>query len=545
MRGLHFLILCISITAVSHGAAQVTNENIPLSVHVIDAVTRQARSDVYLFLQDLKWRDVAGPVQPDSAGNADFHLPEGGYILRAEGSGFTVQYGKLPDGMVQTVSVAAAAADQSKPIIFAVASPASLSGYVRDAAGEPLPDVSVHLMRSFWRESITVFDLVATAQTDDRGYYRMHGITAGAYILCGFPTQSMLAPEIGLVNFAQPLPARYYQRTCIPGDPVSVAAPALQISPGQHANVDLVLAATPAATVKGRVTGDFSGIRLQLVPDSRLRNAGSTPSTFVSGGDHADFSFPPVTPGRYRLEGYGEKRSDKGKTEPVFAAMLVEVGTAGLDGLEVTPLPAVSIELKFQESEPGLADGIASVGLVLADQARPETRVVPGTDKITKFPLMRPGIYWLRTRTNSARKMCVAGARLGDEDIFRKPVVLAPGWNGFLTLALSTHCAQIEGHVLSNGKPAPWARIVALLSGTPENPGDPWVVLADEDGDFSLSEIAPGRYRIWAWEDDDSGLSAGPRDLASIARSATVVDAREGKAEKLTINVLDLREARK
>lgn len=86
-----------------------------------------------------------------------------------------------------------------------------------------------------------------------------------------------------------------------------------------------------------------------------------------------------------------------------------------------------------------------------------------------------------------------------------------------LPLTLSSHCAIIAGRAVWNGQPAPGARIVVLLRGTPENPGDSWSGFTDPEGGFELSDIAAGSYVIWAWQDDDSGLSAGPPDLGSVS----------------------------
>jgi hypothetical protein len=47
---------------------------------------------------------------------------------------------------------------------------------------------------------------------------------------------------------------------------------------------------------------------------------------------------------------------------------------------------------------------------------------------------------------------------------------------------------------------------------------------------------------MWAWQDDDSGLSAGPPDLASVSRLATVVVVKEGDSAKTEISVLNLKE---
>jgi len=139
-----------------------------------------------------------GSREAGSLGNAEFRIRPGNYILRGQRAAFTVYYGQLPDGEIQTVFIALE--DKAKSVTFPVAWPGSLSGYVRDELGDPVPNIPVHLVRAYCRDSALVFGLALATQTDDRGYYRISGIKPGAYILCGIPSQNLRALEIGPVD---------------------------------------------------------------------------------------------------------------------------------------------------------------------------------------------------------------------------------------------------------------------------------------------------------------------------------------------------------
>jgi len=293
--------------------------------------------------------------------------------------------------------------------------------------------------------------------------------------------------------------------------------------------------------VKGRISGDFESVNLRLVPISLLPDVGFAQSSNVQKLQ-PDFTLSSIAPGRYRLEAEGQRKLEKGGFETLFAAMPVEVGATDLAGLDIAPQPAAAIELRFHETEPGLAAAVTAVGLLPAMHAGPVVFAQEGNDKVRRFQPLREGAYWLYTRTTGEKKVCITGAQLGDRDVFRQPVILTSGMNAQLTLTLSSHCAIITGRVVSNGQPAPGARIVVLPRGTPENPGDSWSAFTDLQGGFELSDIAAGRYPIWAWQDDDSGLSVGPPDLASVAQLATVVVVKEGDTAKSEISVLNLKE---
>jgi hypothetical protein len=544
MRRIQVLVLCTGLTAVAQ-SAQDADKSIPLTVHVMDAVTGEPRHEVELFLQDVKLHDVAGPAKPDLLGNAEFRISPGSYVLRAQGAAFTVYHGQLPDGLVQTISIAPE--DKAKSVTFPVASPGSLSGYVRDEWGDPIQNVQVHLIRAYWRDGALVFGLAMGAQTDHRGYYRIASIKPGAYVLCGLPSPNLRAPETGPVDFAQPGRQRYYQRACAPAEPVSstpTPAAVLRISAGQHASVDLGLIASPTVMVKGRISGDFESVNLRLVSISLLPDVGLAQSSNVQN-HQPEFTFSSVAPGRYRLEATGQRKLEKGGFETLLADMPVDVGGTDLEGLDVAPQPAAAIELRFHETEPGLAAAVTALGLLPAMHLGPLVFAQQGSDKVRRFQALREGAYWLYTRTTGEKKVCITGAQLGDRDVFRQPVILTAGMNAQLTLTLSSHCAIISGRAVWNGQPAPGARIVVLLRGTPENPGDSWSGFKDPEGGFELSDIAAGSYAIWAWQDDDSGLSVGPPDLASVARLATVVTVKEGDTAKSEIRILKLKEGSK
>jgi hypothetical protein len=542
MRGIQILVLCIGLTSVAQ-SAQNTDKLIPLTVHVVDALTGEPRREVELFLQDVELHDVAGPAKPDLLGNAEFRISPGSYVLRAQAPTFTVYHGQLPDGMAQTIYLAPE--DKAKSVTFPVASPGSLSGYVRDEWGDPIQNVQMHLIRAYWRDGAVVFGQAMGAQTDDRGYYRIASIKPGAYVLCGLPSPNLRAPETGPVDYAQPDRRRYYQRACAPAEPVSsTPASVLRISAGQHANVDLALIASPTVMVKGRISSDFESVNLRLVSISLLPDVGLAQSSNVQN-HQPEFTFSSVAPGRYRLEATGQRKLEKGGFETLLADMPVDVGGTDLEGLDVAPQPAAAIELRFHESEPGLEAAVTALGLLPAMHAGPLVFAQQGNDKVRRFQALREGAYWLYTRTTGEKKVCITGAHLGDRDVFRQPVVLTAGMSAQLTLTLSSHCAIIAGRVVSNGQPAPGARIVVLLRGTPENPGDSWSGFTDPEGGFELSDIAAGRYLVWAWQDDDSGLSVGPPDLAAVARLATVVAVKEGDTAKSEIVVLKLKEGSK
>lgn len=82
--------------------------------------------------------------------------------------------------------------------------------------------------------------------------------------------------------------------------------------------------------------------------------------------------------------------------------------------------------------------------------------------------------------------------------------------NARLDIMLSTHCATIEGRVVSQHQPVAFAHVAILLSGAAKSPGDVFLLSAGKDGSFSLPGPAPGNYLVWAWRRDNPIYPAPP-----------------------------------
>lgn len=108
-----------------------------------------------------------------------------------------------------------------------------------------------------------------------------------------------------------------------------------------------------------------------------------------------------------------------------------------------------------------------------------------------------PGRYWLRLSTGRGY---VASARMGDIDVLREPLVVAPGPSAPIEVELRDDTAEIEGSVTgieapAVGGPPAWIYCIPL----PDSPGQFNQIGVTEDGQFQHSMMAPGGYRILAF----------------------------------------------
>jgi len=108
-------------------------------------------------------------------------------------------------------------------------------------------------------------------------------------------------------------------------------------------------------------------------------------------------------------------------------------------------------------------------------------------------------------------------ARYGAEDVLQKGLLLEKGSNGgMLEIAFSSAVAQIEGSVTQHDKPAIAVQVRARPEPeTPYNRGRGRTASTGQNGHFSISDLAPGKYQVTAKMPSDAGVPTTTSDPAS------------------------------
>jgi hypothetical protein len=124
-------------------------------------------------------------------------------------------------------------------------------------------------------------------------------------------------------------------------------------------------------------------------------------------------------------------------------------------------------------------------------------------------------------------------ARLGDRDA-RTPTRLSG--NGKLEILLSSRAGNVIGVIESaQGRPAPTDVTAVLVPDARQRLDLFQVVGFEPDGRFAFSNVAPGAYKIFAWEDIESSAWFDPALLKEFEDKATPVRVSESSRE--TVNV--------
>jgi hypothetical protein len=476
------------------------------------------------------WQEVADPVLTDAQGRFAFTgLPEGTFIVAAHRNDLgTFHWGQRP----QSWLMSAVNLNEKFPhqeIVFRIERFGTVVGTVRDAAGNPLPNMLVSAARRSWGNGKAAMQTNGNAMTDDLGRFRIPSVTRGRYRICATSTQgSAPAPPLGYATFGQNSP-QVYAETC---QPEAGSRDLVEITQGKKVEVDLVLSPQSLVEVSGRVTNLPEGqvVMVQLQP---VEQAAGTRNYFgqVTGEGHT-FQIANVLRGRYWASAQAS-RSDNGVQTPVAARVPVTVGNSPVGDVEVTleALPAVDVVVHAPSDA-----GAISVGLRDADEPLGvATDAQRQTDGSLRIALQHSGRYWLVTRT----LLCPTAARLGKADALDHALEIAPGTKGTLEVSFSDHCGEIGATVIDQaGKPVPKARILILISGTLEDPGDLDLGTAGDDGVMSYNGMTPGKYSLWAWNEADE-WNGDIEDLAALKTRQTVVEIGAGEKAKVQVPLLN------
>lgn len=131
---------------------------------------------------------------------------------------------------------------------------------------------------------------------------------------------------------------------------------------------------------------------------------------------------------------------------------------------------------------------------------------------------VQPGRYWVRAST---ARGYIASLTSGSTDLLHEPLTIAPGGNAQINVTLRDDSAKLEGTVTglpetsSQSRPglnpdeqqAPQRPVAYIYSvPLPESSGQYAEFWASSDGQFNMSQIAPGTYRLLAFSHPQPSL---------------------------------------
>ena len=262
-------------------------------------------------------------------------LPPGAYTVSVTRTGFASQTWGQGRALTGT-PVAVAAGQPPSTIDFALVPGGSIAGRILDEDGTPFAGALVDALVTRFEGGTDALFSVASAQTDDRGEFRLFGLAPGRYyVSAADPAFRSVSTPAGVVNYAP----TYY-----PGVTADQARAVVVTGPGDAPKIEFRLKLVPPSRVSGQLLAFdsrqllngaivMSAIDAEGVPLPAPQN----PSLLPDGR----FSFAGVAPGRYRIRARGQ--TDPAGTS-LFGVYTVEANGEDIDGITLTLRPGATLE---------------------------------------------------------------------------------------------------------------------------------------------------------------------------------------------------------
>jgi hypothetical protein len=474
-------------------------------------------------------------------GRFDFRkLPAGAYSLVATRTGFaSQQFGPRRGSPPATIPLEAG---QRIATVEVALEPAGvIVGQILDEDQRPFAGARVDALVSRLESNQATLVSLATAQSDDRGRFRLAGLPAGEYYVSAFdPAFANVGDETGALTYTP----TYYRGTTDPEQAMRV-----RVVPGAEPAEQIVFSlkiVRPArvsgqiATIDGRQL--MSGtVIMSPASGERLTPAPARDVVILPDGS---FSFRNVPPGQYQIRARGEVER---VGTPLFARFTIAVDGRDIDGLDLKLTPGARIEgtltvdavsaprpptLAGVRVRAPFADG-SSFGDAITGDVAPDGSyrirgLMPGGHIITVEGLAPP--WALKRVTHRGHDITdlafdvESGQTLHD-----------------VRVTITDATTDVIGVVRdSNGREAPDA-LVLVISPSPQF----WSRLsrrfalqrADAGGRYRIRGLPPGEYRALATYDIDESEATSRdlvRELATRAMPLTLAE-RERRALDLPL----------
>jgi hypothetical protein len=400
-------------------------------------------------------------------------IPPGNYAIRAERAGFvytgslwiTFHPGEsIPDQKVEMTPQAA------------------IVGRVADENSDPFADAFVEAVAEHAGSGKLAVSTMGMGEsrTDERGEFRLHG-APGKYRLRVTP-----------LRHGRDGSGADYAVTYFPGAFQEEAGTLVDAQPGKEVMLDIMrLARRHTLAIRGAVTGLSDPSRVMIYLRSTTFNPGSAAPVMASAD--GTFSFSDLQPGEYRL---GALCTSSNRQSSCSKELGVSLDTTDLSGIELPIL--VPGDLTGTLKMPAGRKASAVVVQVTVNRF-PDGQTHRGeVDLNGSFSIkdVYPEHYWVRVEDLEGNEY-IKEMKLADKAV-NSPIDLSGGVNGaVLKVTVSSLGGQISGKVTGSHRAVRVFLVsdlehIFLQASYPVAP----------DGTYAIHGIHPGKYRLFAIEEE-------------------------------------------
>jgi len=485
---------------------------------------------VMLVQENARNRPEIFGVVTDGEGHFQIKdVPPGRYRFSASRTGFVAQQYQAK-GTSQGAVLSLGPGQQIDDTLFRLVRAGVLSGRVVDEAGEPLANVWVSTLRrpteeerEDWSKAQKQHQFVqgSRGRTDDRGEYRIFGLKPGDYYLK--VSESPDLDQVGDIDDVSDSSNYFLVRQSVtdyaplyyPGVLQISDAQPIPLHAGEEVRADFEMRRVKTVHVSGRVIGADGkpathALLLLVVPGVGEWGGDVEASTDSKG----EFLIKHVSPGTYVLTAV---QSDENRHEITRQ----KLGVAESDLRSVILTFGRGTDIRGQIISEGPNSAMDRLGLGLESQDEDESlsggahAKKDGTFLLTN---VQDGSYAVSV-WGLEKGWFVKAIHYGSTDVLQKGLQVEQGSSsGTLEVVISSAGAEMEGTVSDqDGKPIVAAQVrVRPEPETSFNGTRAHTTGTDQNGHFSFSSLAAGKYKVWA-----RSPSTSPEDPVANSESQT------------------------
>jgi len=365
----------------------------------------------------------------------------------------------------------------------------TIIGRVLDADGQPMEGVTVSTELGG--------NINHSTSTDDRGMFRIGGLRPGKVRVRAQPVSLQFPPEIRTDGTVE----AHHSPTYYPSALDAKSAVRVEVGPATEiTGVDIRMIRTPVIRVSGKVIGIPPGVKNTFLSMNPRGGAPVKPD--------GSFEMWRVDPGKYTLTVQVNQDGLQGRF--ASAPTPLEVGESDVENVQIQVLPVGDLkgQVIFEDEEArkppstGQRRGPPPVRRVLLRgspyQSSPNAEL--GDDGMFTLKQLAAGIYRVSI---SSGPVYIKSMTLGPSSFDGGRLDLTSGVpDAPLILHVASSTGMISGVVRDDKGPAAGVH-VAIAEESLER-GLTQSAETQEDGSYSFSKIAPGKYRLFLYDDADS-----------------------------------------
>ena len=488
-----------------------------LEGQVLNSVTKQPVRKARLALRAR----TAYAATSDAMGKFTFaNVDPGDYGLTIQRDGFAY----IAPGARNRLQLAAG--DRKTDLLVRMVPYGSISGSVLDEDGDPIRNITVSAMTWHYTSGGRELQAICTATSNDLGEYRIFDVPAGRYFLKAGDWRLGSAQE-DVVGYG----ILFY-----PGFPQVSGAIMQDVSPGaQLHNLNFNLRKARYANLRGRIvappnaTGVTAGI--MQVTDS----ASNSSFCDVKGKDF-QFEYYGVAPGQQYLTADYVVDGQRYTT-----GLSVDVGESDIEGIELRPLRRMDLAGRIRVAGQSIPP-VSQLGLDLSARGQAGANATLQADGTFALRDVAPAVYLVYLYMPAT--LYLKSIHWGTTEITNTSLDLTNGVppRTELSILLGADGGQIAGTVTDeNGEPRDGIAVTLIPTGAHRSHEFYSFPTTDASGKFTITGIAPGTYKLLAWDNvDRNAVMYDPDFLAPYESAAQTVEIAANEKKdvdlKLTLN---------